>query len=167
MDSGRTNLVNAFRALIKGETLEPPIIGTVIAIEGNNVDIKPLSNDDADILSVRLVANDEPEERFIIFPKVQSVVIINMLNKDEGYVAMFSKVDAIELKGSEFGGLIKIEDLVTKINRLEDKMNEFINIFSLHFHPSNGAPPTPPFPTTIAPLTNRNDMENEDIKHGG
>jgi len=166
MDSGRTNIGSAIIALVKPEILDP-IIGKVLAINGNTVDIEPLSNDDADILSVRLVANDEPEERFIIIPKMQSVVIINMLNKDEGYVAMFSDIDTIELKGTEFGGLIKIEDLVTKINRLEDKVNEFINTFSLHSHPSNGAPPTPPFPSAIAPLTNRMDMENEDIKHGG
>lgn len=162
---GRTNLRTALLELVKGEQ-EPPIIGKVLAVNNHLIDVQPENTDDADVLEVRLVASPEIE-RFIIIPKVNSFVIISPLNKDEWFISMFSDIDTIELKGNEFGGLIKIEDLVDKINRLEDAHNDFVNTFITHVHPSTGAPPSPPFPTPIAPLTTRGDMENTDIQHGG
>ena len=73
--------------------------------------------------------------------------------------------------GGEFGGLVKIEDLITKLNNLESRVNDLASAYQPHTHLSSapGAPSGPPIvPWTKTPLTNttKNDLENPDITHG-
>lgn len=66
----------------------------------------------------------------------------------------------IELNGMNYGGLVIIDALIEKINRLE-------NAFNTHVHTS-AAPgiPTTPSLTIITPITVKSDLENTKIKHG-
>lgn len=89
----------------------------------------------------------------------------------------------VQFNGGKNGGLIKIEDLVSKMNRLEDKVNDLVTkhnaletSYNGHTHiyspgPSLPIPTATPLPlstnseTPIAPKTQKTDLENTKIKH--
>lgn len=82
----------------------------------------------------------------------------------------------LTINGDEFGSMIKIEELVQKVNRLENKLNDLVAKYNAHIHITTatvGASATPgtiaPTTTTetpISPLTAVSDLENPKIKHG-
>lgn len=122
----------------------------------------------AEILGVRLMA--ESSKGFLIIPKDGTNVIVNMINSFTGYVAMFSEVDKIYLNGDTYSGLVKIDDLITKLNNLENKVNTIISTFNTHTHiaSSLGSPTTMPPSLVVGTLTPtiKNDLENKKVVHG-
>ena len=68
------------------------------------------------------------------------------------------------------GGLVKVIDLTTKLNNLENKVNSLLSAFGSHTHiltlssgTGTAAPTTTPVPPNLTP-TVRGDIENEKIK---
>lgn len=122
----------------------------------------------AEILGVRLMA--ENSKGFLIIPKDGTTVIVNMINTFTGYISMFSEVDKIYLNGDTYSGLVKIDDLITKLNNLENKVNELVLYSQTHIHSggtimgSTGTG-TPPITTNLTP-TIKNDLENKNVVHG-
>lgn len=168
------NLGDLIRVLAdKGEEIysEPC---EVLEIKGETADVRPLSGK-ADILGARLLAGDS-KTPFLIMPTKGSVVLVTYTSKDTAFVSLYSEIDSIQLRGDQFGGLIKIEELVKKLNGVENKVNDLITKFNSHIHvttatigpgPAPGviAPPTTP-ETPIAPVTQKSDLENDTVKHG-
>lgn len=81
---------------------------------------------------------------------------------DEGDTVIYSSGGAtvhctgakIELNGSAFGGLIKIDTLTTQLNAL-------VSSFNTHTHPGVAGPPVAPAATFTAST-----YENGDVEHG-
>lgn len=74
----------------------------------------------------------------------------------------------IVINGGSLGGLVKVIDLTTKLNNLENKVNSIISTFNTHTHTSGGAgspttPPVAPISGTLTP-TQQSDIENTKIK---
>jgi len=72
------------------------LVCRVKSVDGYTCDVEPI-NGDADILAVRLVA-DEKDDFFVLVPKVDSLVIVSFLNETAAYVSMFSEVSEIKYK---------------------------------------------------------------------
>ena len=150
------------------------IVCKVVKVDGEEAELAPV-NGDANILGVKLIAGTS-ETPFLITPTVDSFVIATFLSKDTAFISLYSEIDTIKLRGDQYGGLIKIEELVKKINALEDKLNGLINKHNTHVHITTatvGATPTPGVlsPTTssetpISPTTQKSDLENEKVLHG-
>lgn len=125
-------------------------------------------NGDADLQNVRL--NADKKDGFLLIPKQNSLVVVSFINDNAGYISMVSEVDEIQLNGSTHDGLVKVTDLVTKLNNLENKVNTIISTFNTHTHVASsfGSPTTVP-PTlitgTLTP-TIKTDLENNKVKHG-
>lgn len=147
-----------------------------IVCKAKNINLTELKCDcspidgSADILEVRLMA--EANTGFLIVPKNNSTVIVTMLNKFTGYVSMFSEIDEIRLNGDNYDGLVKISDLITKLNNLENKVNIIINTFNAHTHPyvnvstpATTSPSATPVVGTLTP-TQQVELENQTVKHG-
>jgi hypothetical protein len=83
---------------------------------------------------------------------------IDIIDKSGSRITL--KDGEIHLNGTNFGGLIKIEELVKRINRLETLMNT---------HQHAIAPNTPTIPLSPTPLipinTKVSDLENKKVKH--
>ena len=150
------------------------IICKVSEVSGEVAELAPL-NGDASLFDVKLLAGTSATP-LLITPVVGSTVIATFLSKDTAFVSLYSEIESVKIMGDQFGGLIKIEELVKKINGLENKLNDLINKFNTHIHittatisatpvPGVIAPPTTP-ETPIAPVTSKSDLENENIKHG-
>ena len=95
---------------------------------------------------------------FVLIPKDGSLVIISQVNDVDCFISMVSEVDNIYLISDTYGGLVKVIDLTTKLNNLENKMNLVLTFLA-------GLGATPPLTTPLTP-TVRADIENEKIKHG-
>ena len=87
-----------------------------------------------DIPEVRLRASESADDdtQMLVCPKVGSAVILGSLSGDLAELVVLSvdKVDHIIVNGGKFGGLIKIEELVTRLNNLEKDINNLKTIFS-------------------------------------
>ena len=85
---------------------------------------------------------------------------------------MTSKLSEIQLNGKNYDGLVKINDLVDKLNALENKVNSIISTFNTHTHPyvnvsspATTSPSTSPITGTLTP-TQKIDLENSTVKQG-
>lgn len=67
-----------------------------------------------DLQDVRLMADNTTG--LLIIPKVNSIVLVTMINDTTGYLAMFSEIESIALNGDNYDGLIKVQELLTEIN---------------------------------------------------
>jgi len=123
------------------------VVCTVDSVDttSQTCDCTPVSgNSTAKIPSVSLKA--EPNDGLLLIPKVDSVVIVALSQKNTGYVALFSDLDSLEmvvfngtqkssLKISQgltqfndggFGGLTKTLELKTQINKLNAQLQAVI-----------------------------------------
>ena len=130
-------------------------------------DVTPLTdNATTSYPSVLLMA--ESDDGVLIIPTINSNVLVNVSKRGIAYVCMFSEIDKVtiitktltQFNDGSFGGLVKVQELVDKINRLE-------NTFNSHTHVATAlnTPTTPPA-TPIAPITTKMDIENDKIIHG-
>jgi len=78
-----------------------------------------------------------------------------------------------QFNDGSFGGLIKIEQMVNRMNVLENKLNSLIAKHNTHKHPVAAVPApttipslTTPTVETVTTLTTRQQIENDKITHG-
>jgi hypothetical protein len=139
-------------------------------------DVAPI-NGNAEIFDVRLQSALNGSNGLCIFPVVGSVVVVTFLNKLTGYVSLFSEIDKITLDteneitidGGQNGGLVKVNDLLNKINTIESKLNALQMDYSIHTHidPISGFTGPLAIPFVASPITPTLlvDIENDKIKH--
>lgn len=138
-----------------------------VDLTNKTCDCEPI-NGDADLLDVRLIT--QSTTGFLIIPSINSLVVVTMMNKYTGYVAMFSDIDEIQLNGDNEDGIVKVNDLVTKLNNLENAFNQHLLAYNLHTHAgvTVGAGVTgitTPDTQTLTP-TQKIELENQKVKHG-
>lgn len=144
--------------------------------EKNTVEVKVLKTDvtlpDVTLLSIE----GNPKNKMVVYPVKGSIVTIEFMGKTDeaATVIKVNEVESVLIGGDQFGGLVKVEALVGKINDLEDKVNSVIekwNTFAAAYTPGSpsalGTPPT--LATSILSIlvkTLRSEVENEIVKHG-
>ena len=163
------DLRDALRSLVK-----PNNDGFAKVCTVDSVDLTTLTcycvplNDDADIINVRLMANID--NGFLLIPEVDSIVVISFLSDSSAYVSLVSKVSEVHLNGKNFDGLVKVNDLVEKLNNLENKVNTIISTYNAHTHVASsfGTPTTTPVAPVTGTLTPtiKQDLENITILQG-
>jgi hypothetical protein len=114
---------------------------------------------DTQLQGVKLTA--QANDGLLIIPSVDSTVGVIYSTQVEPYVILYSNIDKIVFNGGALGGLIKIKDLVDKINRLENAFNSHVHILTLSSGTGTAAPPAPP----ISPLTLQTDLEDKNFTH--
>ena len=167
--SDNATIKDAVRELSKNDESIYSVVCTVASVSGKKCDCSPV-NGDADILEVRLMADEQTG--ILVTPTVNSKVIVTMINKVSGYVSMFSSIDSIELNGSNFNGLVKVAELTAKINALESDLNTLKTAFSSWVvAPTDGGAAlkaiTAAWYTSPITATTQTEIENIKIKHGG
>ncbi len=150
--------------------------------------------DDIVLYDVKLKAIEQGKDKgFYIVPKAGSYVTAAIVHNVEADMVLdnVSDVDSVAyyfgdggkllltdkgeiyLNGDNYGPLIKIDELVSKINALEQKHNALVQKFNTHQHSgvfsgnSNTAVTTVISFDTIDQLTSKNDLKNDKVKHGG
>lgn len=133
----------------------------------------------ADIYDVKINAAINTTKGIRIIPSIDSVVylIFEDNTNTEAFIALYSEVEKVLLDGENFqfnsgenGGLIRIEDLITKINIIENDINSLKSVFSNWItSPNDGgaslkAASASWFSQNIT-KTKKEDIENNKIKH--
>ena len=120
--------------------------------------------------NIRIV-NEETDYNFALIPKVGSVVSVGLLDDTNGILLLSAEVDEIYLRGIQHGGLVKVSELVDKLNNLENKVNSLISSYNTHVHTGVTTGPgssavTPSIITGTLTPTIIADIENDKVKHG-
>ena len=111
---------------------------------------------------------------FLLIPANDSFVICTETSNTTAYISMVSNVTQIYLAGDTNGGLVKVTDLVTRLNNIENLVNAFIALYNAHIHVGVDSITTAPITisptvsqqiTTLTP-TIRANIENTKVKHG-
>ena len=143
-------------------------VAKVISVAGNECVVELLDTE-FEISGVRLQA--ESASGMLLIPAVDSFVIIAPIDDFEYVVVMFSELESIQFLDGSYGGLVKVTELVQKVNNLENKVNSIINTFNLHTHAgvTTGAgtsgPSATPISGTLTP-TQVSDINNPLVTHG-
>lgn len=124
------------------------------------------------------------DDGVLIVPAINSTIIIGYSKRVLPYVCQFSEVEqvliitggtSIEVKDGQvqindgsYGGLVKIEALVNRMNAVEDLLNDFISKYNAHIHPASSGTtsPTTTQETRTASRTKKDDIENSSVTHG-
>lgn len=116
-------------------------------------------NEDADITEVRLMANID--NGFLLIPEVNSIVVVSFLSDSSAYVALVSKVSEVQLNGTNFNGLIKIDEQTSKLNQLVTELQTQLGLIATGIAAGGGSYT----PATLSTF-NKTDYENIKIKQG-
>lgn len=116
-------------------------------------------NEDSDITEVRLMANID--NGFLLIPEVNSIVVVSFLSDSSAYVALVSKVSEVQLNGTNFNGLIKIDEQTAKLNQLVTELQTQLGLIATGIAAGGGSYT----PATLSTF-NKTDYENIKIKQG-
>jgi hypothetical protein len=165
------DLLEALRYIAKPTSNLTPFLATVISgsydANTQTIQVSPLDGS-ADFHNVLVNAN--ASNGFVLVPDDDSIVCVTPISDTVAFISMISTVTSININGNNKDGLVKVNDLVTKLNNLENKVNTIITTFNAHTHVASafGSPTTPP-PTpvsgTLTP-TVKSDLENIKVKQG-
>ncbi len=143
-------------------------------------------------VEVLLNATPTNDMGIIIYPEVDSdVIVCDVDGKGTYTIVRYGKIKRVQIRlgsgepelqvtegaivmnGGTNDGLVKVNELVGKINAIENLLNSLVIKYNAHTHlyaPGPGTP-TPTAATvslesgTIAPVTNANDLKNDHVKH--
>lgn len=95
------------------------IVGKVKDIDGveRTVTVEPI-NGDADVLGVRLQASQDLNTGIVVFPKLNSFVVVTFLNRNTGFISLVSEVDNIVIQNDTESLKDILNDLIKQINLL-------------------------------------------------
>ncbi len=149
------------------------ILCTVVSVDGVTCVCQPIDEGQAEIVDVRL-ASELHTTNFLVTPSVDSVVGVlafSDLETTEYMVVLFSEIDTINIRGDQYGGLVKVQELVDKINALESDLNDLKQVFTSFVPvPNDGGAALKAGATTWAGAvfveTIVSDIENPDVLHG-
>ncbi len=114
------NIADLFKIITQERVSTKPVIAEVIEVNGHLCDCDPI-DDSGTLFDVRLQTSDD--SGVLIVPKVGSKVIVTMVNTTLGYVSCYGEVEEIIFLNGDNGGVVKVSDLVTKLNNLENDIN--------------------------------------------
>jgi len=113
-----------------------------------------------------------------IKPKINSYVVVNWINGNACYIALYSEIDSVKLLADteiifnegENGGVPITSDIVSRLNNIEQDINDLKTAFSTWVVvPTDGGAALKASTATwyAAPLieTVDSDIENEKVKH--
>ena len=106
------------------------IVGVVsdIDVSTRTCTVSPI-DDSPDLFDVRFQSSESLSEGICVYPTNGSYVVVSFMNKTTAVIIKTSEIDKIEIttdliefNGGSLDGLVTVNELVTKINRLEDKL---------------------------------------------
>ena len=153
-------------------------LGKVNSVNETDYTIDVTLNDSTHLPDARLRAVVNDNMPMVMTPVVGSYVLLGKIGETADWVVLaFDQVDKviwnanqITINGGDNAGLVKVKELTTKLNNLENKVNAMIEIFNTHVHGgvTTGAGTSAVTPTIITPeltVTQQSEIEDVKIKH--
>lgn len=157
------SISDGFCSVIPFDTEQPDEV-TGATTDGNG---NPLG---ATLMQVRIQAGIG--NGFFPVPADGSVVIIGEIAPFDYCILMYSGISSIQFLDGSLGGLVEVAALTTKLNNLENLVNNLVTLYNVHTHVlalsagTGTAAPTISTETTTLTPTVRANIENTNILHG-
>lgn len=133
-------------------------LGNVVSVDiATRTCVVNVLDSETDIEGVRLHVTGAIASGAYYKPAIGSLVGISPLFSFEYAVVLYSDLEEIVFLDGSYGGLTRVADLTTKLNNLENKVNDIIVW---------GGTVSPPLATAPLIPTAQTDIENLKIKHG-
>ena len=137
--------------------------------ETKTVDVLPL-DESAPILGVRVVAG-KSDSAFLVVPVVGSFVAVTFISDTSAIVSMFSEIETVSIRGDQFGGLIKIEELTKQLEIVTARIDALFSAINdaVVVAQDGGASLQSTMKATLALQKEKekfSEIENEFVKHG-
>lgn len=175
--SVNADIIRQIRLIAETDIDLYPIVCTVKSVDLTALTAYcvPIDTDYPDIIDSSLMIDNQVG--FLVIPSINSQVLVQPMFGGGSYVAMFSSVQSIQLDGSDYGGLVKVQELTDKINALENLLNELIGNYNGHTHIGTYAvsgssatgtsnPTLSQETSTISPITTTASICSTYVSHG-
>ena len=163
------NIGDLIRQLAKDEEEVYSLPCKVVSITDDLAELQPL-NGDPNLLGVKLIsgAADFP---LLITPVVNSVVIATFLSKETAFISLYSEVQNVQIRGDQYGGMVKAEDLINNLAKLTARVDGIISAINngVPVPTDGGAALQTSIKLLLASLIDKedfSDIKNENVKHG-
>jgi hypothetical protein len=151
------------------------IVCTVDSVDlGDRTCVCTPVNGGAELQDVRIQASIGSSVGFFIEPTVDSQVIVSFLSREIAYISLFSEIENVYLdfndkvifNGGSNGAMVKIGDLVSRLNLIENKVNSIITAYNSHQHVETGATTATTVTVVAGSLTTTSvgDIDNPEIE---
>lgn len=130
-------------------------------------------NGGAELQDVRIQADLNSTAGIFIEPVIDSNVIVSFLSSEIAFISLFTDIenikidvsDKITFNGGTNGAMVKIGDLVTQLNDIENKVNDIIATYNNHTHVETGGTTNATLSIVLGflPLTTTTDIDNPNI----
>ncbi len=139
-----------------------PFEDVLLSISSSGLTIIP--EKDSKVL-IGMVENSDMNAMLLMSEQIKSCLITTLEN---GFKLHLKDDGTMSMNGDTLGGLIKIDDLVSKLNNLENSVNQLKTEFNVHTHSSSSGPTGLPITASTVNLnpTAKSELENTKIKHG-
>jgi hypothetical protein len=171
--SSSSDIRSKLKAIVGIDNIPMSLLGSIVSVDETEMTCEVTPNiGGANFTDVRLMADNETTSLGIYFkPKVGSQVMISPQDEVTYFVSMVSEVDEVWLRGNTNGGIVKVTDLVTKLNNIENDLNTLKTAFTgWVVVPSDGGAALKVITATWAgqtiTQTTVNDLESDTVKHG-
>lgn len=143
-----------------------------VSMTDRTCEVTMIGGKSANTLTVRLMASSD--DGLLMKPTIGSTIVVMMSEYTAPFVAKYSGVDSITMLGGDLKGLVKVDDLVTQLNNLEDFVKDLAQKYNAHTHPymnvTTPATTSPVLPqdqeTGVITNTQASDLENTNITQG-
>jgi len=163
------NIGDIIRQLAKQEEEIYSLPCKVVSISNDLAELQPL-NGDPNLLGVKLIsgAADFPLK---ITPIINSVVIATFLSKETAFISLYSEVQNVEIRGDQYGGIVKAEDLINNLAKLTARVDGIISAINngVPVPQDGGTALQTTIKTALATLVDKENfstIKNENVKHG-
>ena len=122
--------------------------------------------------TVKLMAS--VDDGFLIEPEIGSTVKVLFSQNIEPFVVQYSGIKnitifastAVQFQDGTFGGLVKVSDLVTKLNALENDLNALKTALVTAIVATPTMVALTPYTSQLFTQTMQSELENTTVKHG-
>ena len=167
--SAESDIRRAIKAMFPDKR-DNTFIAEVLSVDVNSrtCDVSNIDND-LDYNNVMLQAYVS-HSGIVVFPKVNSQVLVTMINETLGHVTMYSEVDLITMNGDSYGGIVKADELKIQLDKTNEVVNAIVSAITT-FVPLPGDGGLALKTLAISSLTGKTtgiytNIENDNIKHG-
>tara|TARA_R110001599_G_scaffold59814_2_gene166249 strand:+ start:1305 stop:1808 length:504 start_codon:yes stop_codon:yes gene_type:complete len=163
------NIGDIIRQLAKQEEEIYSLPCKVVSISNDLAELQPL-NGDPNLLGVKLIsgAADFPLK---ITPIIDSVVIATFLSKDTAFISLYSEVQNVEIRGDQYGGIVKAEELINNLAKLTARVDGIISAINngVAVPQDGGTALQTTIKAALATLVDKENfstIKNENVTHG-
>lgn len=160
------------RGIIGIDNIATSQLCTVVSVDESAMtcEVEPI-DEGPNYIDVLLMAKSSTTGIYIK-PSIGSLVMISPQDEVTYFVSMYSDIDEVWIRGTANGGVVKVSNLITKVNKIESDLNTLKTVFSTGWvvvAEDGGAALKAAAATwaaqTITPTT-ANDIQSTTVKHG-